>query len=109
MNGPARVLLAIGAVTATFAVIAPAVPIAAAPIARYSASRCPAGVPADPRVSCGRLVVPEDRAHPDGRQVTLPVARIRSSRSLWHRRSDPVVYLEGGPGYPGLQRVQRFL
>ena len=44
---------------------------------------------------CGTLVVPENRADPQSRQIALPVTRI-------HARSDhpgePIFRLEGGPG-----------
>lgn len=51
-----------------------------------------------PRVDavCGKFAVPEDRARPGGRKISLRVAvvRARSTRRL----ADPVVYLIGGPG-----------
>jgi pimeloyl-ACP methyl ester carboxylesterase len=51
-------------------------------------------------VSCSTLVVPEDRAHPDGRQVELPVVRVAASGAPQGAAPDqgPVVYLHGGPG-----------
>src|SRR5437588_2427845 len=42
----------------------------------YAANACDASVAADPRVVCGTLTVPEDRAKPDGRRVKLSVATI---------------------------------
>lgn len=47
-------------------------------------------------IDCGYLYVPEDRSQPDGPQIKLAVAIIRSSNS--HPAADPVVYLYGGPG-----------
>ncbi len=45
---------------------------------------------------CGTLTVPEDRAQPDGRQITLRVAVVPAvSRSP---EPDPVFLLAGGPG-----------
>lgn len=45
---------------------------------------------------CGTLVVPEDRARPDGRQISLRVAVVPAvSRSP---RPDPLFLLAGGPG-----------
>jgi pimeloyl-ACP methyl ester carboxylesterase len=49
---------------------------------------------------CGYLVVPENRAAPDGRRLRLAVA-ILSSRSP-DPRPDPLVFLSGGPGLPAL-------
>lgn len=53
-------------------------------------------VPEGVTVTCGTLTVPEDRAEPEGNQVTLPVARIHSTSAS--PLPDPVVYLHGGPG-----------
>ncbi|MBL8058998.1 MAG: alpha/beta fold hydrolase, partial [Anaerolineales bacterium] len=45
---------------------------------------------------CGTLAVPEDRARPDGRQISLRVAVVPAvSRSP---RPDPLFLLAGGPG-----------
>ncbi|HEY5901970.1 MAG TPA: alpha/beta fold hydrolase [Anaerolineales bacterium] len=46
---------------------------------------------------CGELLVPEDRAHPEGRvlQLDLVVVRARNSED---RQPDPLFYLAGGPG-----------
>jgi pimeloyl-ACP methyl ester carboxylesterase len=63
--------------------------------ALFAASPCPA-LPALANARCGYLVVPEDRAQPTGHTIRLLVAIIpaRSARA----KSDPVVYLAGGPG-----------
>jgi pimeloyl-ACP methyl ester carboxylesterase len=45
---------------------------------------------------CAPLSVPEDRAHPDGRHITLNLAVVRSSAQV--PLPDPVVMLAGGPG-----------
>ena len=47
-------------------------------------------------MDCGYLVVPESRAKPDGREVRLALAIVRSTAA--QPAPDPVVYLEGGPG-----------
>ena len=65
----------------------------------YDDADCPDGVPDDPRVTCGVLTVPEDRADPDGDQVRLPVVTIAAKESP--ARADPILYLEGGPGFGG--------
>lgn len=44
---------------------------------------------------CGTVVVPENRADPDSRLIALPVTRFPSDRAT---PSDPVFYLQGGPG-----------
>src|SRR5258708_24907852 len=63
--------------------------------ALFAASPCPA-LPMLANARCGYLVVPEDRAQPTGHTIRLLVAIIpaRSARA----KSDPVVYLAGGPG-----------
>ena len=47
-------------------------------------------------MECGFLVVPEDRAAPQGRSVRLAVARFKATLSK--PAADPIIYLEGGPG-----------
>ncbi len=46
--------------------------------------------------TCGYLLVPEDRAKPKGRMVRIAIARLHSKAT--HPKSDPVVFLHGGPG-----------
>ena len=67
-------------------------------------SACPEpGTPAGPggRITCQVLVLPEDRAHPEDRQVELPVLtfepfeRVATSPEM---AAAPVVHLHGGPG-----------
>lgn len=48
------------------------------------------------RVECGALDVPEDRARPDGRRITIHFARIAASARP--AASDPLLVLAGGPG-----------
>lgn len=56
-------------------------------------------------ISCGYLVVPEDRQAPDnGRQVRIHVARVRSDGA--DAPADPIVYLDGGPGGESLDALQ---
>ena len=52
-------------------------------------------------MSCGFLLVPEDRDDPDGTQVRLHVAVFPAETP--DPASDPVVYLEGGPGGHALE------
>ena len=73
----------------------------------FEATACDDVVPADPRVECGVLTVPEDRSEPDGPKVRLPIAIIRTASA--ERLSDPIVYLSGGPGFPGRSAAEGFL
>ncbi len=72
--------------------------------ARYEKARCEFPPPGGVSVECGWLTVPENRATPDnGREVRLHVAIFRSTRP--DPPSDPIVYLEGGPGVDALERL----
>ena len=44
---------------------------------------------------CGTLVVPENRAMPQARMISLPVIRIRATG---RNPGEPLFWLEGGPG-----------
>ncbi len=46
----------------------------------------------------GRLTVPELHAHPEGRSIAIAFLRLRSPSTA---PGPPVVFLPGGPGYPG--------
>jgi len=67
---------------------------------RFQTTSCPftvgKGLVVGRDVSCGYLVVPEDRAAPAGRSVRLAVAIFRSPAPT--RLPDPEVFLQGGPG-----------
>lgn len=72
----------------------------------YQSVPCPpeniAGFPQldiPPDVECGYLTVLENRAKPDGRRIRIFVMRA-PAQSL-ARRSDPIVFLSGGPGGAG--------
>jgi pimeloyl-ACP methyl ester carboxylesterase len=73
----------------------------------FTKTACPEGVPADPRIECGTLTVPEDRSKPDGRQVVMPVATVHTADP--NPAPDPVLYLSGGPGGAALVSTERFL
>src|SRR5690606_29422339 len=47
-------------------------------------------------VECGDLIVPENRANPDGRTIRLHVAIFRARTD--NPAPDPVIHLGGGPG-----------
>ena len=76
--------------------LAGTVPAAAQPATAFQAAPCQFVVPKALRITCGFLVVPEDRAAPNGRQIRLAVAIAKTARSP--RQADPVIYLAGGPG-----------
>jgi pimeloyl-ACP methyl ester carboxylesterase len=61
----------------------------------FRKAECPVSV-VGKRMECGFLVVPENRAKPQGKTIRLAVAIIRSTAQ--QPRSDPLIYLEGGPG-----------
>ena len=48
------------------------------------------------RVECGTLAVPEDRANPAGRSITIHFARIKATAKP--AAPDPLLVLAGGPG-----------
>jgi pimeloyl-ACP methyl ester carboxylesterase len=63
---------------------------------RFEPAACPAGVPADPAITCGELTVPEDRARPKSSAIRLFVSRLASRSPT--PKPDPVLVLQGGPG-----------
>jgi len=70
----------------------------------FQTASCPfkpaAGVVEGKDVRCGYLTAPEDHSRPQGPTIRLAVAIFTSAYTS--PASDPVVYLEGGPGYPSL-------
>lgn len=78
-------------------------------VPRFEPMPCAFEVPAgaEPKIECGQLVVREDRARPDGRQLRLSVTILRAKRE--HPEPDPVVYLSGGPGGSEAHSVTRWL
>ena len=53
---------------------------------------------------CGKVVVPENRAQPQGRKIALRVMVLKAV--LPHPRPDPLFYLIGGPGLPATYDAQ---
>lgn len=45
---------------------------------------------------CLHMIVPEDRSHPQGRQIALHIARLKARAT--NPRPDPLFFLAGGPG-----------
>jgi len=77
------------------------------PMAVFEEASCPFDLPEGQvegeTVQCGYLVVPEDRADPEGRKLRLAVAIFRHPDG--DPEPDPVIYLEGGPGGSALEFV----
>lgn len=66
----------------------------------FEPAPCAFPVPPGYSPDCGDLVVPENRARPDGRQIRLHVAIFRNRAGT--PAADPVVKISGGPGSSGL-------
>jgi pimeloyl-ACP methyl ester carboxylesterase len=67
--------------------------------ATYAAAPCPSVQPhikALETAKCGVLTVPENRTKKNGRTIRLVVATIPAQSS--NKKTDPIVFLEGGPG-----------
>lgn len=65
-------------------------------VPRFEKTDCWFKEPLGRSVECGWVIVPEDHAKPDGKTIKLALARFKSDASK--PESDPIVYLEGGPG-----------
>jgi pimeloyl-ACP methyl ester carboxylesterase len=63
----------------------------------------PSPIPELKTARCGRLVVPEDRANPNGRTISLSVAIIPAKAAI--PKPDPIVWLAGGPGDDALTEI----
>lgn len=63
--------------------------------------------PLDPTVRCATLSVPENRADPEGAQVQLMVAILPAFSP--NPLPDPVIYLEGGPGFSAVFRLDLWI
>lgn len=68
----------------------------AAQSSTYVEMECPADLVLDPATICGLLTVPENRANPESRMITLPIFTLPSYSDT--PAPDPVVFLVGGPG-----------
>lgn len=70
----------------------------ASPAPVFHPMACPADTfPPTSHVDCGFVRVPENRAHPNGRTITVAAAVIRTQSP--DPRPDPVVFLDGGPSF----------
>jgi|SRR5580704_1425203 pimeloyl-ACP methyl ester carboxylesterase len=63
----------------------------------------PEDIPELKTARCGRLTVPEDRHHANGRKITLAVAIIRAKSPSG--KNDPIVWLAGGPGDDAITEI----
>jgi pimeloyl-ACP methyl ester carboxylesterase len=75
-------------------------PEAAAFTAFFEASACPPALPAGAIAECGFVVVPQVRGGDAKDTVRLAVIRYRSQTQP--ARSDPIIFLQGGPGMGAL-------
>lgn len=60
----------------------------------------------DVEVTCGTVDVPENRLDPESATITLAVARLHARTEA--PEPDPVVQLQGGPGFPSLEDVATY-
>ena len=64
----------------------------------FHAAPCPPDIfPPSVRVDCGFVAVPENRARPTGRTITVAAAVMRAPSP--HPKADPIVFLNGGPSF----------
>lgn len=69
--------------------------------ATAAAALAPAWRECGPEVDCAAVTVPIDYAHPDTGTIEVAVARIRATG----RKQGTIVYLPGGPGDSGVDRL----
>jgi pimeloyl-ACP methyl ester carboxylesterase len=62
---------------------------------------CPTGTRLKAPIQCGRVQVPLDYGHPEGRKISLLVSRLRASGPA-KRRQGALLFNPGGPGGSGL-------
>lgn len=64
----------------------------------FQAAPCPPDIfPPSVRVDCGFVVVPENRARPNGRRIRVAAAVMHAPSP--HPKADPIVFLDGGPSF----------
>lgn len=100
---PCRIL-GLAAQLLLFVLVLPVILAAQNRLPRFEPGECPfppGEWARDVRLECGRLVVPEVRAHPEGRTLRLAVAILRAKEPSG---APPLVMLHGGPaGFGGLR------
>jgi len=68
---------------------------------------CPDGTfPPDRTVDCGFVIVPEDRARPNGRSITVAAAVMRAVTR--RPKPDPIVFVDGGPSFGAISDFAAF-
>ncbi len=85
----------------------PSVARAQSGVPRFEPAACPSYVPLDKKIDCGYLVVLEDRTRPDGPTIRLAVAVVKSQNP--NPAPDPLIILNGGPGGPAMQDLEKFI
>jgi pimeloyl-ACP methyl ester carboxylesterase len=73
---------------------------------RFVPGPCPAmpqPIPALKEARCGRLLVPENRAHAGGKMISLSVAIVKSAAA--QAKPDPIVWFAGGPGDDAITEI----
>lgn len=87
---------------------AESLPVAKEPAAPYFLrTACLYRIPAGANVTCGYLVVPEDRSQPTGKTIRLHVVILHSANPT--PLPDPILLLNGGPGSPGQPLLESML
>jgi pimeloyl-ACP methyl ester carboxylesterase len=95
----------VGAIGVAASSLAPAARAAGPP--EFEPGPCPQTpfpVPELKNARCGFLVVPENRAKPDGRTIRLAVAIVPAASP--RPAPDPVAYMSGGPGYAAILQAE---
>ncbi|WP_042432340.1 alpha/beta fold hydrolase [Streptacidiphilus anmyonensis] len=70
---------------------------------RFVPGPCPPTLPQGVEAACGYLVVPVNRARPDGPKLRLAVAIVPAQSP--GRHGDPIVFLPGGPGQDAISDI----
>jgi len=76
----------------------------ATPNASLTFDNCQFSVPDGHDVTCGYLIVPEDRSDPDSDTIRLHVAVFKSTSDA--PSEDAIIYLDGGPGGHTLEGLE---
>ena len=74
---------------------------------QFLRTACLYRIPPDANVTCGYLLVLEDRSQPTAKTIRLHVVIFKSSSSA--PAADPLILLNGGPGSPGQPMVEAML
>jgi len=81
-------------------------PAASSAVPRFEPGPCakpPAPIEALATARCGRLTVPENRAKPNGKTISLSVTIIPAKSAT--PKPDPIVWLAGGPGDDAITEI----